>query len=133
MGREWQRRHEKMKRKIQSLQVKFQPWKTPVQPQIQGVKISDEELAIDEANEAPYVVKVFGGALVPGEAKAALALDPKFALHPKIDLKEVEMEIRLPAIVSTEASLLPAALLARAPRILVENPSTKGIISAMVH
>ena len=38
--------------------------------------------------------------------------------------REVEMAIRLPAIVSTESSSLPADFLASADRVLVEIVST---------
>ena len=41
--------------------------------------------------------------------------------------KDVEMAIKLPAIVSTESSFLPELFLASSESILVENPSTKGI------
>ena len=92
-GREWKKRQENMKRKLRHLQEKFQPWKAPVPSQIHGIKISDEELADDESKEEPIKVKVFGGAQVPDAAKPPLTLDPKFAIHPRIDMKEVETEI----------------------------------------
>ena len=93
MGTEWQEQQKRMKKKIQNLQKKYQPWRAPVPNKYLEVKISDEELAEDEEKEAPPEVKVYGGAVVPEAAKPALILDPKFALYPKIDMKMVEMEI----------------------------------------
>ena len=93
MGKEWQSRQEKMKRKLKSLQEKFLPRRAPAPPDINGIKISDLELAEVEANERPPEVQVYGGAVVPGAAIPALSLDPKFALYPKIEMKEVEVEI----------------------------------------
>ena len=93
MGRDWQKLQERMKRKIRGLQDKYQRSKAPIPSQILGIKISDGELAEDEAREDLHEVKVYGNAVVPGEVRPALALDPKFAIHPRIDMKEVEMEV----------------------------------------
>ena len=101
MGREWKARQEKMKRKLKSLQEKFLPWKAPAPSQINGIKISDEELAEDEAKENPRKVQVYGGAIVPGAAIPALTLDPKLALFPRIEMKgdrkgNLESKVGLP-------------------------------------
>ena len=93
VGLVWQDGQKRMKKKIKRLQEKYQPWKAPVPNQYHGIKISDRELAEDEAKEEPQEVKVYGGAVVPEDTKPALILDPKFALYPKIEMKEVEMEI----------------------------------------
>ena len=89
----WKDKKDKMKKQIKKLQEDFQPGKQPVPSTIQEIKITDAELAeVEELEEQPEVA-IFGGAVVPEAAKAALVLDPKLALHPKIDLKEVEMEV----------------------------------------
>ena len=41
--------------------------------------------------------------------------------------RDVEMAIKLPAIVSTDASFLPEVFFASSDNILVENPSMRGI------
>ena len=91
VGKEWREKVQRMKRKIRTLEDRTKAWKKSADPTIEGIKVSDAELEQMEALEAETVVPVYGGVEV--EVKEAAALPPKFALHPKVDIKNVETEI----------------------------------------
>ena len=90
---EWEASTTKMKRKIRKLEERYHPWKKPVQPRFDDIKISDAELAEMEEQEQEVEVPAYGGVRVPREVEQVLKLPPKFALYPRIDMKMVEMEV----------------------------------------
>ena len=90
---EWEASTTKMKKKIQKLEERYHPWKKPVQPRFNDIKISDTELAQMEEQEQEVKVPVYGGVRVPREVEQVLKLPPKFALYPRVDMKMVEMEV----------------------------------------
>ena len=92
VGKVWDEKVQRMIRKIRMLEERNKPWKKPVDPIIEGIKITDTELEQLEALEAETVVPVYGDVEVPQEVKEAAALPPKFALHPNVDIKNVETD-----------------------------------------
>ena len=89
----WEAGRSKMKSKIVRLEERYHPWKKPVQPRFNEIKISDAELEPMEEQEQQVIVPIYGGVTVPREVDKVLKLPPKFALYPKVDMKMVEMEV----------------------------------------
>ena len=89
----WEASTSKMKNKILRLEEQYHPWKKPVQPRFNDIKISDVELAPMEEKEQQVKISVYGGVQVPREVEKVLKLPLKFAIYPKVDMKVVEMEV----------------------------------------
>ena len=60
---EWESGTSKMKKKIHRLEERYHPWRKPVQPRFDNIKISDAELAPMEDQELRVQVPSYGGVL----------------------------------------------------------------------
>ena len=79
----WEAGRSKMKSKIVRLEERYPPWKKPVQPRFNEIKISDAELEPMKEQEQQVIVPVYGGVRVPGEVDKFSNFLPNLPCTPK--------------------------------------------------